>query len=234
MNDDPVRATEVVDTTDCFEVVSVFRVWRNVFFSVAVACLVLVQSIFWLVDTGVIGPPTQTKLTKPGTIQDQATPAVTLPLDDNSPTSGADRPLVKCRLRGISCEDVGRLIQMANGVLLLAAMLYWLTQLFTLAISIIGRLGGMNHICRAFFLSLIVLVLLIPWQHVLDSILLGATFSAQELANGFATNTAGLYDRAAYYLRFSGYPLAVLTLLILAHLRSVRWARAIFRRMEII
>jgi hypothetical protein len=233
MNDEPIRTSNMVDITDCFEAVRVFRVWRNLFFAVVVACLVLVQASFWLVDTGLIKLTSQTQQVTKEAIPDQ-TMAVSPPSEGRPPASATSLKQGKSGFLGISFEHVVRLIRVANGVLLLTAVLYWLTQLFTLVISIVGRLGGMNHICRAFFLSLIVLVLLVPWQHVVDSIMVGATFSAQELVDGFATKSLGVYERVAYYLRFAGYGLVVLTLLILAHLRSVRWAKAILRRLEII
>ena len=236
MSDDPVRTTDIVDVTDCFEAVRVFRTWRNLFFAVVVACLLLLQAIFWLVDMGWVKPqsPAQAGPLVAGAAYDQTPSAVSQTPDGNSSASAAWPQREKGRFLRLSFEQVARGLRVTNGVLLLAAMLYWLTQLFTLVISITGRLGGMNHICRAFFLSLIVMVLLFPWQHFLDSIMVGATFSFQELVNGLAVKTAGVEELIVYYLRFSGYSLVVLALLILAHLRSIRWAKAILRRLEII
>ena len=228
MNDEPIRTSNMVDITDCFEAVRVFRVWRNLFFAVVVACLLLIQASFWLVDTGLIKPTSQTEQVTQEALPDQ-TPSEGHPL-----VSATSLQQGKNGFLGISFEHVARLLRVANGVLILTALLFWLTQLFILVISIVGRLGGMNHICRAFFLSLIVLVLLVPWQHVVDLIMIGATFNAQELVSGFATKGLGVYERVVYYLRFSGYGLVVLALLIMAHLRSVRWTKAILRRLEII
>jgi hypothetical protein len=233
MNDEPIRTSNMVDITDCFEAVRVFRVWRNLFFVLLMACLLVVQTVFWLVDMGFIKHTGPSQQVGQEVLQDQ-------PLSDsgssegNPPASQAQPRRGKGGFLGISFEHVARLIRVANGVLLLAALLYWLTQFFILVISIVGRLGGMNHICRAFFLSLIVLVLVIPWQHILDSILVGVPFSAQELTEGLAAKTLGVYERVVYYLRFSGYGLIVLALLILAHLRSRRWTKTILRRLEII
>jgi hypothetical protein len=227
MNDEPVRTTDMVDITDCFEAVSVFRVWRNVFFATVLICLVLLQGAFWAVDIGWVTPPAAAAA---GAGSEEGRVAVA---GSEQPDPGAAVPTAQTQNRflGITFNHVLRWVQVANGVLLLGALLYWLTQLFTLLISIVGRLGGMNHICRAFFLSLVVLVLVIPWQYAGHSILVGATFSAQDLAHGFATRASG---RILYYLRFSAYPVAVLAVLVLAHLRSVRWAKAILRRLEII
>ena len=223
----------MVDITDCFEAVRVFRSWRTLFFAVLVACLVLAQALFWLVDMGFIPYAGPSQQVGQEVLQDQ-TLSVSLPSEDPPPASEAQPRPGKGGFLGISFEHAARLLRAANGVLLLTALLYWLTQLFILVISIVGRLGGINHICRAFFLSLIVLVLVIPWQHILDSSLAGAPFSAQELAEGLASKTLGASEQMVYYLRFSGYGLVVLALLVMAHLRSARWTKAVLRRLEII
>jgi hypothetical protein len=234
MADDPIRSTDMVDITDCFEAVSVFRAWRNVFFFVAVACLLLLQGVFWMVDVGWVQLPPQAGEARVDTMKDGATGQAAQPADGNAAGSTPRLHAGKDGILGIVLEHAVRLIRVANGVLLLAAALYWLTQLFTLLLSVVGRLGGINHVCRAFFLSLVVLVLLIPWQHFIDSTVVGATFSAGDLARGLVTQALGTYEKGVYYLRFSGYPLAVLVVLVLAHLRSMRWAKAILRRLEII
>jgi len=236
MNDEPIRTTDMVDVTDSFEAVSVFRRWRSLFFAVVVASMVLLQGTFWLVDTGMVKPRAQSDQVGTGAGLGQTVSDVPQP---QSSEDGVPAARVRPSRReggglGLSFEHLARLVQVANGVLLLAALLYWLTLLFTLAISIVGRLGGMNHICRAFFMSLVVLVLLIPWQHFVDSIIVGATFSAQELADGVTAKTAGLSHRIVHYLRFPGYSLGVLVILILAHRRSARWARVVLHRLEIL
>jgi len=125
-------------------------------------------------------------------------------------------------------------MRLVNAVLVLTAGLYCLTLIFSLKVSMLGRLGGINHITRAFFLSLIALVLLLPWQRVFDGIALGAMFTSDELAEWFSAKTDDIFDIALYYLRFCGYWLLVLLLFILAQIRSSRWAGAILRRLEVI
>ncbi|HEC02983.1 MAG TPA: hypothetical protein ENI81_05545, partial [Phycisphaerales bacterium] len=72
-------------------------------------------------------------------------------------------------------------INLVNAVLILTATLYCLTLLFSLKVSMHGRLGGINHITRAFFLSLLMLVLLLPWQKVFGSVVTGAVFTPDEM-----------------------------------------------------
>lgn len=134
----------------------------------------------------------------------------------------------------ITFEQLTLAIRLVNAVLLLTATLYCLTMLFSLKVSMNGRLGGINHISRAFFLSLLMLVLLLPWQQVFGSVVSGAMFTPEELAKAFSGKTDDILDIVLYYLRFSAYGVLILLLLILSQLRSLRWAKAILRRLEII
>lgn len=137
-------------------------------------------------------------------------------------------------LSDIGFEQLACLIRFVNALLILAATLYCLTLLFGLKVSMHGRLGGINHISRAFFLSLILLVLLLPWQMVFGSFVAGAIFSPEELVQWCSKETENVLDLILYYLRFCGFGVLIFLLLILAQIRSVRWAKAILRRLEII
>ena len=125
-------------------------------------------------------------------------------------------------------------MNLINAILILTAILYCLTLLFSLKVSMHGRLGGINHITRAFFLSLLMVVLLLPWQKVFGSVVTGAVFSPSELVKWYEAKTENLLDMILYYVRFSGYGALMLLLLILSQIRSIRWAKAILRRLEII
>lgn len=136
-------------------------------------------------------------------------------------------------LFGITFGQLTWLIHFVNAVLILTASLYCLTLLFSLKVSMLGRLGGINHISRAFFLSLLMLVLLLPWQKVFGCVVIGAIYTPGELVEWYSAETEGIFDIILYYLRFSGYWLLIMLLLILSQLRSFRWAKAILRRLEI-
>jgi hypothetical protein len=137
-------------------------------------------------------------------------------------------------LSGMTFEYLSWVIRIANAVLILTASLYCLSMLFSLKVSMLGRLGGINHISRAFFLSLLMLVLLLPWQRIFGGIVPGAIFTPEELVKWSSTEAVDIFDTVIYYLRFSGYWLLVLLLLILSQIRSIRWGKAILRRLEII
>jgi len=103
-----------------------------------------------------------------------------------------------------------------------------------LKVSLVGRLGGMNHISRAFFLSLVMLILLLPWQSIFGGVVLGAIYTPGELVEWCSAETSGILDIVLRYLRFTGYWLVILLLLIFSQLRSGRWTKTILRRLEVI
>ena len=105
-------------------------------------------------------------------------------------------------------------------------MLYTLTMLIALKISLVGRLGGINHITRAFFLSLFMLILLLPWQKIFGDTVVGAVFTAGSIVNAATLKAGGIFEKVLYYMRFCGYSVLILLLLILAQIRSSRWAGA--------
>ncbi|GAG92470.1 unnamed protein product, partial [marine sediment metagenome] len=111
--------------------------------------------------------------------------------------------------------------------------LYCLTMLFILKVSLLGRLGGINHICRAFFLSLVMVVLLLPWQLVFKGVP-GVIFTPNELLSACAGETGGIFEDVLHYLRFTGYWVLVMLLLIFSQLRTGRWTKATLRRLEVI
>jgi len=138
---------------------------------------------------------------------------------------------------GISFSRLSRIMRFVNFVLALAAIVYCLTLLSSLKISLLGRLGGINHISRAFFLSLLLVILLLPWQKLFPGVAAGAIFTPAEAlsARGALLDSGGgILGRSFFYLRFTGYWIVVILLLVLAQLRSIRWTRATLRRLEII
>jgi hypothetical protein len=245
----------LIDTTDCLEAIGVFRCWKNFLFIVVILCLLLSQASFWLVNTGCIAAeqvgydkasaaandPERTVETAKAkeNIKKAAEQVVATP---NKPTEAAPQQpqskLAKIRFR-IEFKHLAWLISLVNFVLVLAAILYCLTMLFSLKVSLLGRLGGINHICRAFFLSLVFLVLLLPWQipwrKFFAGELIGAMYTPEDLMSSFAAlKDSGIFYKTFYYLRFSGYWLIALLPLIFSYIRSCRWAKATLRRLEVI
>jgi hypothetical protein len=46
--------------------------------------------------------------------------------------------------------------------------------------------------------------------------------------------STGIFDAIFHYLRFTGYWLLIILLLIFSQLRSSRWTKAILRRLEVL
>jgi hypothetical protein len=248
---------DLIGTTDCLEAIGVFKGWKNFFFIVVVLCLLLSQASFWLVSTGLIVTEEQlgdktsaAAISEPvqvaddaaktkGNIKKAAKEVVATPNEPNvTAQQQLQGKLAKLHLR-VEFKHIAWLIRIVNFVLIIAAILYCLTMLFSLKISLLGKLGGINHISRAFFLSLVFLVLLLPWQipwrRFFAGELLGAIYTAEDLLISFtALKDSGIFYKVFYYLRFTGYWLIVLLPLIFSYVRSCRWAKATLRRLEVI
>lgn len=249
MNEEQAKQKDLVETTDCLEAVGVFRGWKNFFFIIVVACLILLQICFWLVNGGYVKAEGRAGSGKAGVATEDKgqvgeekvaadepnQPTKDLSKEPNQPGEAAVREQQQAgSLLGVRFKHLAWGVRFVNFVLVLAAALYCLTILFTLKVSLLGRLGGINHICRAFFLSLVVVVLLLPWQVVFGGVVAGAVYTPDELLSSCAAERCGIFAAVLYYLRFVGYWVLVMLLLIFSQLRSSRWTKATLRRLEVI
>ena len=142
---------------------------------------------------------------------------------------------LKRELFGISCQFAVGVVAVCNFIVLTAAILYCLSLLISLKISLTGRLGGLNHIARAFFISLFLLVVLIPWQQVIPGVLIGSVWLPGELlCGGWAKTEGSALWNVMFYLRFCGLSLVALWFLLWAQIRSAKWARATLRRLGVV
>ena len=234
------NVTDLVEVTDSLEAIAVFRGWKNIFFTISLICLFIIQGAFWVVDQKILS----TDLSVPA--DDQTSSQVNSTLMDSEPNTASEPNALstaselgpkKEYLFDFSCSHFTSVIRVCNGLLMLSTMLYCTTLLFSMIITVIGRLGGMRHICRAFFRALIMLVLIIPWQLFFEDLFFGCIFSPDELATAFATKSSESSDvvhMVLYYLQFSGFWLLVVFLLIASQARCARWGKSILRRLEII
>lgn len=125
-------------------------------------------------------------------------------------------------------------VRFFNFILIPASMLYCLVMLFAMKVSLLGRLGGINHIAKAFFLSLVFFVFLVPWQIVYGGTTGGVMYTAAELMNRYeVVQRSGAAARIPYYGRYVVYWFVILMPLVLAQIRSARWSKAVLRRLEI-
>ncbi|MBN2455374.1 MAG: hypothetical protein JXB29_02365 [Sedimentisphaerales bacterium] len=257
MNEEQNKQKDLLDTTDCLEAVEVFRSRKNVLFIIVMCCLLILQTSFWLVDTGVIKIPTITEakaaavdtvgaqqitkqvtsqkgqeLTEPNTIQRAAEKVAAEP---NVIVLKAPQAASRSTIFEVTYKRLSHIIRFFNFVLILAAVLYCLTMLFSLKISLLGRLGGINHISRAFFTSLLMALILLPWQKFFGPVVAGVIYSPAELSDFCAGVEAnGIFSAILFYLRFTVYWVVAVLLLIFAQWRSIRWAKATLRRLEVV
>ncbi|MHC4122199.1 MAG: hypothetical protein ACYSSI_01390 [Planctomycetota bacterium] len=261
MNNFQENPKNLIDTTDCLEAIGVFKGWKNFLFIIVLVCFLLLQFSFWLVDAGfvkshsniepdqqakreVINPPAAPQVEKteaaapgPADTNEIAQAAKEATADVNTqPQAQAEEPVpVFSFLLDIDSKSLIWFVRFFDFVIIPAAILYCLTMLFCLKVSMLGRLGGINHISRAFFLSLVFVVLLMPWQKLFGGIVAGVIYTPKELLDACnAVKDGGIFIRILHYLRFVIYWILALSFLIFSHLRSIRWARATLHRLEVI
>ncbi len=253
MSQESPRTSNLVDTTDCLEAVSVIRCWKNLLFIVILLALLLLQVSFWLESLNLVKPDEtpaagatvpradeiKTDVPGPEVLPDKIRQhAKDIAAEPNTLGQAAAEPdqvmpeEVKIPLQ-LRTKQLKAIVRFLNFIVMPASLLYCLTLLFSIKISLIGRLGGINHIARAFFLSLLFVVLLLPWQVLFAPVFAGAMWTATELINACAAEKTRLAF-VCLYLRFTGYWLLVLLLLLFAQIRSMRWARATLRRLEVV
>ncbi len=120
-------------------------------------------------------------------------------------------------------------------VALVLAGLLMLTVMFSVKVSLVGRVGATAGFLGAFFWSLILLAILVPWQQILGSGLAsGATFNLAQLIRlgkqihvswGFDEATANVLEHGIYYARFLAFPCLTLLVLLLVCLKFSRGYR---------
>jgi hypothetical protein len=256
------RQKDLVDTTDCLEAVGVFRCWKNLFFVVLFVGLLLLGLCFWIMDLGLVKPEsaegTQQAITQESPAEQvvigspdtgQVAPVVEQEVDkvkeaaakvagDANTPPGATEAKTKKPMRlpiKLRQAHVMWSIRALDAIIIFTAVLYCLTVLFTLKISLLGRLGGINHISRAFFWSLIVLVLVVPWQVAMGWGLFGVTFEPSELLgriNEYESTT--VFVKGLYWFRYVAVWAIALLCLLLAQIRTARWSKATLRRLEVV
>jgi len=248
----------LIDTTDCLEAVSVFRGWKNILFFIVLCILLLLQISFWLVHLGLVQSEAsvsenpevlaqkikadlQAMAEKAGNnradiIGNAAKQVVSEPNQlETSPAIPKRKKRVLASFLKITTTQLSWLIRFLNFFLILTAALYCLTMLFILKVSLHGRMGGINHIARAFFLSLLVLLLILPWQKFFNGVIVGVMFTSSELINASQSiEKSDLPGMILFYLRFCIYWFIAVVLLILAQVRSSRWSKATLRRLGVV
>ena len=260
MNEGQTNQNNLVDTTDCLEARGVFKGWKNTFFALLILSMLLSQTAFWVVNLGLVVTEEKVECDETTAVAEEADvseaskqvkaeTAQTLKQDDAikqaaekvsaepnqaaADTQEKKEKSIKFAFK-LKTKHVRSMVRFLNFITIPLAALYCLTMLFCLKVSLLGRLGGINHISRAFFLSLLFFVFLMPWQVVFKGPVLGAMYMPSELINCCSGKACNIFCTVLYYLRFTGYWLLVMLMLIFAQIRSYRWAKTTLRRLEVI
>ncbi|MBC8471106.1 MAG: hypothetical protein H8D56_16675 [Planctomycetes bacterium] len=231
MNENQTGPNSLLDTTDCLEAIGVFRGWKNFFFIIVLICLLLLQASFWVVNLGYIRGECPGMAGGVGqNVQDPNDAGAALAAGEK----GLDVAGMEKSFFGVTFKHLAMGIRVVNAILIMGGVFYCLTILMAMKISLVGRLGGINHICRAFFLALLMLLLLLPWQRIFAGVGIGSIYTPCELVKWTSAGTGNIFDIVLLYLRFSGFWLLILLLLVCSQLRTGRWTKTILRRLEVI
>lgn len=255
MSENLSTSTDMVEVTDSLDAIAVFRGWKNVFLTLLILCLLVVQGGFWLVDQGIIkpeaerlevsaalseapeaeGPDVSVALSEAvGAADANATEAFASQVaEPNEVSDHSASSFLKMDLKAFDLACLTKTLKVANGLMLLSGVFICLTLFFSVAITIMGRLGGIRHVCRAFFMSLIMLVLLLPWHVIFDSLVCGYLYRPEDLVLACAGKSTELLSLILHYLRFAGFWLVVCGFLIATQVHCRRWAKSIRRRHQI-
>ena len=239
MSDNSSESTDMVEVTDALEAIAVFRGWKNVFLTLLILCLLVVQGGFWLIDQGIIKPKPEAEgldvsaFVSPEALVADANATQPIGSEVAEPNEASD-PSAPSFLNAFNLACLTKTLRIANGLMLLSGFLFCLTLFFSVTITIMGRLGGIRHVCRAFFMSLIMLVLLLPWQVIFDFFVCGYLYRPEDLVLACERKSSELLPLILHYLRFAGFWLVVCGFLMAAQFHCRRWAHSIRRRLQII
>ena len=247
-NQEQPKPNKWVETTDCLEAIVVFKGWKNFLFILAILCLLFTQATFWLVNTGIVKTEDKDVQQQQNAVSEKQEPEQSVQntskaeADSNAPILLTDKGtrrkaislLEHIKLIAINFAQLSHVLQVVNFLLFISAVLYFLVILFSLLMSLVGRLGGINHISRAFFLSLLFVILLCPWQKLFPEVVIGAIYTPKELIDACSVPREGVPMQVIHYLRLSIFWLFVTVILIAAQFRSRRWSKNILRRLEVL
>jgi len=261
MNDNS-KINDVVDTTDCLEAIGACKGMKNLSFIIILICLLLLQGVLTgyidssqeiavianSVPQDVVNEPIDKEITAADkTVLPEETKADKVVeeiageqdkiIDEETEVAATEEPVKKIIAKYLipKHDHAVIIVRICNFVLIPVAILYSLVLLISLKISLVGRLGGINHISRAFFISLVALVVMMPWQIIFEGVCLGAIYTPAELfSGGTFTDGSPLVGQILYYLRFSGMWFLVLIMFLTAQCRSGKWAKTTLKRLGII
>jgi len=185
MTEETKKNEDFVNVTDCLEAVSVLKSIKNFLFILILLSIIALGFCFWFADLGFIYTQNQADQAKQAAqerlVEDIVAEQVEVVVDANSAEQAAASAVEKVvetqDARDVSAAKqkpelaihfkyIRWVVKFCNYILFFASILYCLVLLISLKVSLVGNLGGINHITRAFFLSLFMVIFLMPWQKI--------------------------------------------------------------------
>lgn len=241
--------TQLVDN-DAYEAFEAFRAARNFFFMLLLLGLLATGASFWMVDYGLIDPVLDRRIRDQEAVYvhhvEAAPAAVILTADEPAadtaePEEGTVEAAPLQRDEGSSYREgefydlcVRLALRAWNYVLPFSAVLYCLVLLIGMKLALVGRLGGLADSGRAFFLGLVAMVLILPWQQKVSPMLWGALYTYEYLVEKYLQmeQNYDFYMRAAYYGGFVGTWGLALLMVVVAQWRSRGASNAVHKRIR--
>ncbi|MCE5339628.1 MAG: hypothetical protein LLF92_00685 [Planctomycetaceae bacterium] len=243
MSEDGKKQDQLLETTDCLEAIGTLKSNKNLFFFVCFICLLVLQGCFWLMATGHVNygqiEPNAPTIEKAA---HNAAAKVASPnmVDANKalldPNDGWHKYSNKIVSTKIDFEKIAWAIRICNYLLIISSVIYAMSMLFGLMISLVGKLGGISHVTKAFFISLLFIVVLMPWQTIFRTVGVGTIFKPAELlASWLMYADMNTFEKAfSVYARYVGLGCFSILLLLWAQVKSMKWSRNSLRRLGIV
>ncbi len=247
------------DNRDAMEAYRIFRWARNWLFVIILLCLILVQGAFWIVDRGGLDQVVENRLIRfsggsepcrwgvlgsfafrvvePSCRQPDVQGSSTTRCPQQRQTGFAPLQTAPEQPDEILADLVKTILRICNAVLVFSLALYFLVQVFSLNIAVVGRLGGLACSSKAVFLSLIMVVLVLPWGNWYAGGHSGVLFSYADLMKTQLQNAEQQTPWhssgwVGYYFRFVGMWLIMLALLVLSQVFGGKAWKQILHRLR--
>ncbi len=200
------------------------RAAKNVFVLLILAALLVQLAGFCLVRFGVVPLPSGCEATT-------TAPAAWTASASAPASQPAARSAAACAAADMLVLGMHWALPATKFLAMVLAILLAITLLVSVQLAILGRTGGAAAVTSGFFWSLLLLMVLVPWQQFYGgNMATGATFNFGTLLEGSARvlrhhATAPWDELAYYYARFAGYPVIALLLLLLVQAKFHRFWR---------
>jgi hypothetical protein len=233
---------------------------RSFFFWVLLVGLLVIQSAFWTVNQGFVDtmlPGLEKNVStvfvsgessisraparlmfatvdEEPSIESKSPPSLDTPDPDRK-----SEPIPQWNKEQLA-HSFNRLIKIALPVcyyvMSFSAILYCLTLLGGVNLAIVGRFNGLADSSKAFFLSLVLMVLIVPWTRVFDPAIFVTLYSYRQLAENYLTlhqHQPDLSAYVAYYARFVGLWAVSFIVLLTTYFCSRRSAKTALVEIEV-